>query len=40
MIRAVLVYQSGIANVFQVDTFNMADTEDGMTQWKLSHTNA
>ena len=27
MRRAVLVYQAGIANVFQVDTFNMADTE-------------
>lgn len=25
--RAVLVYQAGIANVFKVDSFNMADTE-------------
>ena len=31
MKRAVLVYQAGIANVFEVDTFNMADT-DGRTR--------
>ena len=27
MQRAVLVYQAGIANVFKVDTFNMADPD-------------